>query len=523
MYSQRKGPEPSPTKNPVPPQFTSPQGDVSLQDKKLTPVPATPDTHIPTAPPELPGLRAEGYTHHMESRPEGFLHRSFRRIIDASFAVRERAMPDVHRLKIFRIKDLFQGRNEVFMGFGQPNVYLVCPNPEGGYQKFAGKSLYLEESKREVIDPKKEWVQSGVLFRFRGLSEEALKAIQDAMVSEKINNKRYITCVNATCRLLEEAGFQIPGETLSSIKLPAKLLNAIEDKGLEYKGQKVSFDVIRTTKKPLLNYTGSIIWAEATTLWRKKVRPILYKAGAIQLTERYFPKKERPSRIVSGTKSIAPPLPRDHEYKRDLFCRISRISTIAIPLRMLWGPHHIMQLEQSRVNVDNYLPNDKQAFPDKTPNFSAFIKRNLLFNRFSIACMRFLLAQRFDDIGPASEVGVYDSFFTNTESDERKYNLVLYKNDEADVAAGGAPQAMNITPLRVKNKIVDWILAKHVLVSGFHPHLRWAGEIWKEESGEFVLTGGSGSYQPLPEETDGMCEYLKAVFPNLKFRVGAYQ
>ncbi len=42
---------------------------------------------------------------------------------------------------MFKIPEVFSGRDEIFIGFGRPNAYLVCPDGKGGYQKFAGKSL----------------------------------------------------------------------------------------------------------------------------------------------------------------------------------------------------------------------------------------------------------------------------------------------------------------------------------------------------------------------------------------------
>ncbi|MGH9548702.1 MAG: hypothetical protein ACRD3W_04970, partial [Terriglobales bacterium] len=99
-----------------------------------------------------PADESNGYARRFERRPEFEVFGSLiTEVVDAT-TLRERPADD---LRAVRISDLFSGKDEVFLGFGKPNCYLVCPDGQGEYQKFAGKSLKLEVSKTV---PTRDWV-----------------------------------------------------------------------------------------------------------------------------------------------------------------------------------------------------------------------------------------------------------------------------------------------------------------------------------------------------------------------------
>ena len=116
-----------------------------------------------------------GYTQRFERRPEFELWGSLvKDVVDAG-GVRQRTVDD---LKIFKISDVFAGNDEIFIGFGKPNAYLVVPDGQGGYQKFAGKSLRRAPSR---IEDTRGFVQSGVLVRLKNLPQGAAEALRQAM------------------------------------------------------------------------------------------------------------------------------------------------------------------------------------------------------------------------------------------------------------------------------------------------------------------------------------------------------
>lgn len=462
-----------------------------------------------------------GYSRHFERRPENDLFGGIiPAVIDAT-TIRERAVGD---LKVFKISDLFTGKEEIFIGFGRPNAYLVCPDGSGCYQKFAGKSLKRAPS---VIEPTRGFAQSGLIIRLTGLPQEAAERLREAM--RHFHGNKYWTCVNACMRVMERAGFKSGDRPLQDRYWPYSLFRSLVGDGLTFDGKSAAYEVIRTTSLRVESYALRIIGSEATTFCRHSRRNMEVKAKsgskparimltAIGLPSRVLSGGEKESRGKSAP-PVAPPMPDNVEYMQDIQMRVSEASRLGAVLRLFWGPHNLFGGTQSRVKLTDYLDAPLKEFPQENPSLSTRLKKFVLFSRPVIWSMRKILVPRYDVMpGLSSERDVYNSLRTHSEAQPNKYNLVIVGDDLRKDLAGSTFILSRITG---GARLVGWILSKHVLMSGYSKLVFFAGEIWKDEFGVIHVSRNSGTYQPTEAQLDAAVEFLRAIFP--RFTIGKGQ
>jgi hypothetical protein len=463
---------------------------------------------------------SEGYAHYFEKRPEWF-HDVNLMVYDASPHVRERT---VEGLKIVAISSVFSGKNETFIGFGKPNLYTVTPDGKGGYQKFAVKSFWRQPS---TIDDTRGFVQSAPLVRLKNLPAEAQTAIRDAM--KALEGKKFRTCVNGNCTMLEMAGFHAGKTPLSSHYRPVSLARTLSEEGLFWKGQRVEIDVVRTPSDDLELHGLGIRKAEAMTFYRhgkKAVDPWLEKSGVGKVLGAIFSAPSRMLYAITGKapveakvvhKAVAPALPANVAYKSDMELFVSRPTKVGALLRLWWGPHTLFELRQSRVDIDQYLPRELKAFPQENPSFFTKLKRDVLFSRPVVGFIHSRLANSYERIGHVSEADVYRMLRTHSEGAPNKYNLVILREPD------GASRIV-VSRLHVgRDSAADWILTKHVLLANYGKgqdgktpnSVRYGSEGFKTEIGEIAANKDSGTFRPTDKEHEGAVKFLQAVFPNL--------
>lgn len=450
-----------------------------------------------------------GFARHFERRPEYLFRSLVPEVIDASPVPKW----DIHGIQVFSIAEVFSGSDEVFLGFGKPNVYLTVPDGKGGYEKFAGLSLKRGPS---LIQDTKGRVQSGILIRFRNLPTTAVPRLRAAM--QKHHGKRYWTCVNANLCVLQDAGFAAPRTQLNKLYFPYQLLRVLIREGLTFDGQPISFDVIRTAPDSIEQHTWGITEAEATTGCRHAEHALEKQAKksiffAILEKLRHAPKRlsnilmPPPAAPPAIAAPIAPPLAVQQECPADLQIRVSSDSLTGMALRQLWGPHTLFETRQTRVDINAYLPNTLRAFPQKNPSALTRLKKTLLFSPPVVKAIRGVLSPRMLDIGYRSPVDIYNMLRTHSEVSPNKYNLVI------------TGSRIIIARTTVQVKAVDWVLTKHVLMSGYDPDVRFSGEVWKDTQGVIRLNNNSGTYQPSQQQLLAAHAYMQAVFNTLAVQI----
>lgn len=444
-----------------------------------------------------------GFSRRFETRPEFELWGSLVPAVVNASGIRERLVDD---LKVFRIADVFAGGEEIFIGFGLPNAYLVTPDGKGGYQKFAGKSLKRAPSR---IEDTRGWVQSGILIRFKNLPPEAAEKLRAAMV--KHNNIKFWTCVNAILNVMESAGFtHVDGKPLSDRYMPYALMHHFMHGGIQFQGKTVEFDVVRTTSESLQRFATQVVKAEAMTFCRHADRAFAGKAKGNKALGYLYKGVHAPFGWFKGKSAkrplspepVAPAMPKGVDYATDLNIRVAQTSMLVAFLRQFWGPHALFEATQTRVRPADYLPGVLKEFPQPKPSFVTRVKKRVLFSKTVIAGIRRLMAADYITLGNRSESDINDMVRTDSAKVRNRYNIVI--TDDAIILAR----------INVKAKIVDWILSKHVLISGYNPFVRFAGECWKDEHGVWHLNRESGTYQPSLEQLRQALAYIRAVFPH---------
>jgi hypothetical protein len=457
-----------------------------------------------------------GFARHFERRPEFLFGSHVDEVVDAS-SVRERT---IQGLRVFRISHLFAGADEIFLGFGLPNVYLTVPDGKGGYDKFAAKSLRRAPS---VVEGTRGFVQSGIMLRLLNLPQHAAEKLGAAMRLH--HGKKYMTCVNANMRVLEDAGFTSGERKLSSIYMPYALLSYLLSNGLKFEGAAVELEVVRTTQANMESYARQIITAELLTFYRHGERMLDSKAQKSGHWNAARAVVAAPFRLVGAvgrrlgfkaapvviSREVAPALPASVDYRRDMTVRLSLTSSAGTILRQFWGAHALFTGEQTRVNPLDYLTERLQPFPQKNPNFVTRLKKRVLFSRFVIKLIHKVLAPAYADLGIKSERDVYDMLRTDSAAKSNKYNLVITN------------RKIIVARTTVGVKIVDWVLSKHVLASGYDPDVLFAGELWKDVNGVIHINGNSGTYRPSDDDVLAVGRYMQAVFPHLHVVVNLMQ
>ncbi len=451
-------------------------------------------------------------------RIESILGRNVR-ILDASAYVKERAAKSDPSLQVFHLSDIF-AEGVPFLGFGMPNVYLGIPKSadvEPEYVKFAAKSLKRGDS---VVQDTRNVAQSGILLVFKELPEQAR---EELFAAAKLHEgTRQWTCVNANCRVMSEAGFTSGGESLEQYYFPVRLLKDLLQHGLEWRGQKIEFDVIRTKPDFLEDVRLKIDNAVWSTLCRHAERacaprmekmasqPFLLriKNGVSNVFGVFYPAQLRFPKESEQLESKVVRLTVEDESKLSrIDLAVSEPSRFGTLLRLLWGPHSLFEAKLPAGIIDKYLPNKLKAFPQEKPDTITKIKKNFLFSKPVVKLIRSQLSASYSRFNSMSEKDLFDMLRTHTDEFPNKYNIV---------ATGDRLILMKIG---IQMKQVDWLLSKHVLMSDYSKDVRFAGEILKEADGTLSISNNSGTYQPSFNQLDSFLGLLKELFPNISIGI----
>jgi hypothetical protein len=435
-------------------------------------------------------------------RPEPLFHRKTRLIIDTHYSPEHNLLrngleeTEFDHIKLISVDKLFDNKNEIFLGFGLPNVYLTIPNEQyDGYVKFAAFMLWRQVS---AIVPTKGRVQSGFLIRFRDLSKDIKEIVRQSMVNN--SNKRNVSCAYANACVLNDSGFTSGGTDLRNHFGARALFQQIYENGLEFKGEPLTLDFIRTTQLTLEGHFHKVRMKELTSLGRT-FRKVINECSS------------------SNDKTRAPILevhdiPMNPIVQSNLnsltHLQISRPRRFGAIIRKIWGSHTLFKVipNHEKIGISKYLPETLKAFPSKNPDFLTRLKKNFLFSRFVVMIIRNQMAALWDDHGEFSCGTLASMMSINTKTEPHPYNIVI----TGDYLIG-----MHNNPL-LDLKVVNWILSKHVLISGYDDDVRFAGEAWMEhqENGLILhISNNSGTYKPNSQQLDKAVEFITDAFPGL--------
>lgn len=418
------------------------------------------------------------------------------------------------KLDVINIHQLFAGPDEMAIGFGKPNVFTVIPDAKtpGKYEKLDAYMFFRKKARVASA----EVVQSGVFIRPRNLPPEAIADFRQAMAS--VLDKRSLSCARANSKALREAGFTSGGKDLVNNR-PFNLFLQIANGGLEYKGKKVEFDILNTTGQTIEDHFWDVHQKEVTS----PVRAVEKACGGADKpseSDKAAVKQARTLAPVANPTTAAPtgPLVR---------LRNSRPSKIMAPLRRLWNAHVLWEAlpDNSRVDVNKFLPDtlqDKFSLEKAAGREMSLVDKakSVAFSEPMIHAMRKGLAATFDDAGAYSADQLGAMLRTPGPGEEIQpdaqgrilYNFVIC-GDKSE-------NRVTIARLDVGQKAPDWVMAKHVLLSGYDQDVRCAGECWGERitrpDGKpgirLHINNNSGTYRPSDAQVKAAAKYLAAVF-----------
>jgi hypothetical protein len=434
-------------------------------------------------------------------------------VLDVSASVIETRSKEDPKLRIVNLGKIFESP-EPFLGFGMPNVYLALPgqDPVGhGYVKVSAKSLKRADTK---IERTLDRAQSGI---FLTLPAESTERLLEA--AKKYEGTRSWTCVNTNCQIMADAGFTIGGENLANYYFPVPLLKDIMNHGLELDGKPISFELVKTTPGFLEDIGLSISHAVTTTVcrhstrtcgpikkrilentWLVKVNDGIKKTfGIAFIKPKTIEPIDKPKLEVSRTTIEVSP-----ELESQYSVEVSQPSRLGLLFRLIFGPHSLFEIPISKDLVDAHLPDILKEFPDANPSLTTSLKQHLLFSPPVISLIRGLIqgggSQRIEGLNQSQ---LLDMMRTDSEKIPNRYNFVI------------AGDKITFMKLNIFNSIYDWILAKHVLLSGYSQDVRFAGEIRKTADGIIRISGNSGTYKPKPESLLKLKTFVEVLFPGV--------
>jgi hypothetical protein len=421
-----------------------------------------------------------GLTDGVKLAPEPLFSGQTQLVVDASHVTTV-----VHEgLTVIPVAEVFSNPDATFIGFGTPNVFLALPRSADaangpGWDRFAAfmfwrQAAYTADSKGRV--------QGGVFIELRDLPPYALVKLREGM--EKMHGRKTITCANATGRVLTHAGFTCHGQPLARKVRPMKLAESIWDGGLEFNGKPVELRIIRTTSGTVSDHFVGVLGKESTSPFRAVKKIIKSKS-----------EKHAKAPVIE-----ARPLPAATAHHVDeakhLELRVGRPSKLAVLFRQKWGEHPIFEARLDPTTLDIDGPNFTElraplkAYPGKLDLVSK-AKRYVLFSKPVIKALRAQMAVKMDSLGRISGPTLVDMFQAGTPDDPFLYNVVI---------TGTSARMTRLENRNAKDVgKANWILAKHVLLSGYDPDVRYAGEIWVHdtEAGRTIhINDNSGTYKP---------------------------
>lgn len=417
------------------------------------------------------------------------------------------------KYKIIDVKQFLSGKKEVLIGFGKPNVYTMIPTAEGDetgadYEKLDAFMFFRKEAKRRPVDK----IQSGLFIRPRNLPPEAADRMRVAM--DKVAGKKTASCAHANAGMLTDAGFTSGGKPLSGKLLPSDLFKRIANNGLEFDGKKIHFDIINTTEGTAEEHFDGVK-AKEYSAPRRAIKKIFggHKASVGERKALLKGLKD------AGEAQEAAPESAILDGGTPLKIRNSRHGAVGNFLTRLWEGHKFWEALPSseHADINKFLPDTLTDKYSKGDKLSAVDKlKSKAFSPGMVKKMRGGIADTWDDAGEYGP-GQIAKMLETDESGERKiYNMVI--------TGDGKENRIAIGRIDGGDKLPDWVLTKHLMLSNYDPDVRFAGETWAEpfltEEGKqgvrLHLNGNSGTYKPTDEQTEAAGEYMRAVFDGVE-------
>jgi len=394
----------------------------------------------------------------------------------------DQAIDERSHLAFCPIQGVFGSANALFIGFGTPNVFLMAPE-QGKWQKFTAFMFWRQRSYVANIADR---MQVGVYFELRDLPDEAIAAIKWEMETQK--GARTASCANANAKVLDRAGFTCGGKSLRHVYRPSRLAAMIWEHGLEYQGKPVAIRFIRTSESIGSHFKA--VWLKELTSFCRMVKKQFARHNTSATAQ--APKFD----TIPSSRGMSV----EHWQRGErTTVRISRPSWLGVWLSFMLGQYPIFGADMPEMDAPE-LATPLQSFPGKLDRVTK-LKKYILFSRPVIWLVRRHLAKTNDSHQNVPRRAAVEMLRRGQSSAPFKYNVVITGRE------------VLITRLTNDHPLLSWILSKHVMMSGYSPDVRFAGEVWRNEGDTFVsLNDNSGTYKPDAGRLSAAAAHLSRAF-----------
>lgn len=407
-------------------------------------------------------------------------------------------------LTLFPIEDVFLDRTSILIGCGTPNVAISVYRHDGpkgpGWYKLAGFMFWRQAS---YIAPAKGRLQTGVYLELRGTSQQVRDDLWQAM--NELSGKRSASCAHLNAQALARAGFTLGnGDNIIQAVRPSKYAAILWEHGIAHKGSFIDTRIIVTGDKGVGDHMKGTWLKEASAPVRTIRKTFARRSG------------HTPAPVFDG-QSHADALSDTSWQGHPVTIDINRPSRLGANLTFLFGQQPVYSITLDNLGKIEALHQPLQPFPGELDRVTK-VKKHVLFSRPVIATIRRSRHRSVDTFSNVPAGAALDMLTPSSSSDYAAatlYNCVVTLDDNGHGKA-------HITPLKNQTaskrfvKLTNWILAKHVLLSGYHPRTVGACELWcyRDESGQLVacFNNNSGTYKPDEARGQALQKYLQQMF-----------
>jgi hypothetical protein len=388
---------------------------------------------------------------------------------------------------------VFTGTTNPVIVFGVPNVSLLVPNgPRTTWQRFAAYMFWRRGA--EVLDTKGR-VQAGVFFELVNLPDEAVDALVAA--AQSLVGTRKASCAHSVALALHRAGFTAGGRPLRWIYRPSHLASVLWQNGLKYRGQTVEVRIVQT-RMSVADHFKSVWMRERESFSR--LMQHCFGSGTHGRAPVFDPTAESVE-MSDGLWTDGSPLVR---------IGVGVPSHVGVNLSYVFGEQPVFVAALSPGLDRSRLGAPLKPFPGKLDRATR-LKKYVLFSWPVIWFIRKNLVARVEWL-PETTTHSVAAMLRRSSGPERQaafvYNFVLTGTE------------LWLKRLQNDNgqdqKIINWMLAKHVLLAGYGRDVLLAGELWvcDGDGGLPVVyfSGDSGTYKPDARRTAAAAAMLSQMF-----------
>lgn len=409
-------------------------------------------------------------------------------------------------LTLFPIDEVFLDHDSVLLGCGNPNAAMSIYRNDGpkgsGWYKFAAFMFWRQAS---YIAPTKGRLQAGLYLELRNLPAPAREDLWQAM--QQLVGSKGPSCAWLNAKALAMAGFTLGnGRRIDKAIRPSKYVSLLWRHGIAYKGCLVDGRIVLTGDKSVGDHMKGT--------WLKEVASPGRVVGKV-----FTHGKSHTSAPVFDSRTVSQVDPQRWQGKL-VTIGVNRPSYIGANLTFLIGQQPVYTVQLEGIGDVDGLSWPLQAFPGKLDRMTQ-LKKNVLFSRPVVAAIRRMRHRQTDvfrNIPAGAAIEMLRPSVGPEHDTAALYNCVVTVNSNGDGEA-------RITPLKNLDtisqndrlvKTVNWILAKHVLISGYDPNTVMACELWCYRAADGRLTvrlnNNSGTYRPDAERSQALQHYLANLF-----------